>query len=134
MSYKFSLDYAWKQDLPNQIFTSILLLIIYPFVPKKYRKHFIMFFAIPAFIGSLFPDIAYFFLFLLTGKSGVNIYELSHAPVLGLILVPFSQLVIYLMNRFLTHEDHMPEYWYVVVTIVSLIFSWFHLIIDKLGY
>ena len=130
--YKFTLKYAWKQDLPNQIVTTIILLLLYPLTPKKYKKHYFMFFAIPAYIGSLFPDVAFFILYMIYRTS--NVYNISHSPSLGLILVPLSQAIVYIFNKILTKEKNMPEYWYLAVGFVSLVFSWLHLVVDKLGF
>ena len=130
--YKFTLKYALKQALPNQIVTTIILLLLYPITPKTYKKHYLMFFAIPAYIGSLFPDVAFFLLYLVYRDGAV--YNTSHSPNLGLILIPLSQLIVYLINKFFIKEKDMPEYWYMIVGFVSLVFSWIHLIVDKLGF
>ncbi|MBN1502125.1 hypothetical protein JW930_01155 [Candidatus Woesearchaeota archaeon] len=126
MSY---LEYALSQDLPNQIVTLIIVLILYPFLRKKLNKTFSLLIVVPAFIGSFFPDASYVILSFIFGS---HLYKLSHSVSYLIIVIPFAQVAVFMTNKLLKKE--LPAQWFIIVALVSFLSACLHLVVDKLGY
>lgn len=125
----FSIEYALRQDFPNQLVTLVLVTIVFLFFPKKYRESFPLLILIPAFVGSFFPDVSYV---ILTYGLHSNYHTISHSMSFLLITIPIAQVLVYLVSKIFKKD--LPNQWIMIVATTALVSSWIHLIVDKLGY
>lgn len=123
------IEYAIRQDLPNQLVTTVLLIIIYPFVSKEDREHYILVGLVPAYVGSLFPDVFYAMFVIL---FSTNVRNLSHDPSFLVVLMPLAQIIVFTLSKMFRKK--LPENWYLFTGLISIAMGWLHLFVDKLGY